>query len=71
MEFVGKSLALSPLGMAAVATRLSVGVAEIAAVFSVETPGRVIFPTVGPKFYSNGTFSRALRRDNTTRPTRA
>ena len=39
MQFVGKSLAMSADGMAEAAMALSVGTAEIAAVFSVETRG--------------------------------
>ena len=39
LEFTGNSLALSSQGMASVAGQLSVGLAEIAAVFSVETHG--------------------------------
>ena len=59
MEFVGKSLALSSAGMAAVATKLSVGAAEIAAVFSVETHGAGYLPDRRPKIlFERHIFSR-------------
>ena len=49
MEFVGKSLALSSTGLAKVASQLSVGVPEIAAVFSVETRGAGFLPDRRPQ----------------------
>src|SRR5580700_7067211 len=59
MEFVGKSLALSPEGLAAAATQLSVGTAEIAAVFSVETRGAGYLPDRRPQIlFERHYFSR-------------
>lgn len=59
MEFAGKSLALSSQGMAAVASQLSVGVAEIAAVFSVETRGAGYLPDRRPQIlFERHIFSR-------------
>ncbi len=59
MEFVGKSLALSPDGLASAATQLSVGAAEIAAVFSVETHGAGYLPDRRPQIlFERHIFSR-------------
>ena len=49
MEFVGKSLALSASGLAAVATQLSTGSAEVSAVISVETSGMGFLPARRPQ----------------------
>jgi hypothetical protein len=49
LEFVGKSLAMSAGGLAKAATDLSVGTAEIAAVFSVETHGTGFLPDRRPQ----------------------
>jgi hypothetical protein len=59
MEFVGKSLALSSEGLAAVASQLSVGLPEIAAVFSVETHGAGFLPDRRPQIlFERHIFSR-------------
>jgi hypothetical protein len=59
MEFVGKSLALSSQGLAAVASQLSVGLPEIAAVFSVETHGAGFLPDRRPQIlFERHIFSR-------------
>jgi len=59
LEFVGKSLALSADGLATAATQLSVGTAEIAAVFSVETRGAGYLPDRRPQIlFERHIFSR-------------
>jgi len=59
VEFIGKSLALSSDGLANVATQLSVGVPEIAAVFSVETRGAGFLPDRRPQIlFERHYFSR-------------
>jgi hypothetical protein len=59
VEFVGKSLALSTGGLANAAARLSVGVPEIAAVFSVETRGAGFLPDRRPQIlFERHYFSR-------------
>jgi hypothetical protein len=59
LEFVGKSLALSADGLAKAATELSVGTAEIAAVFSVETNGAGFLPDRRPQIlFERHIFSR-------------
>lgn len=59
MQFVGRSLAMSADGLAKVATDLSVGTAEIAAVFSVETHGAGFLPDRRPQIlFERHIFSR-------------
>jgi hypothetical protein len=59
MDFVGRSLALSVNGLADVATQLSVGVAEISAIVSVETQGAGFLPDRRPKIlFERHIFSR-------------
>jgi hypothetical protein len=59
LEFVGKSLAMSADGLAKAATDLSVGTAEIAAVFSVETHGAGFLPARRPQIlFERHIFSR-------------
>jgi N-acetylmuramidase/Putative peptidoglycan binding domain len=59
MDFVGRSLALSVNGLAEVATQLSVGVAEISAIISVETYGAGFLPDRRPKIlFERHIFSR-------------
>jgi hypothetical protein len=59
MQFVGKSLAMSADGLAKAATDLSVGTAEIAAVFSVETHGAGFLPDRRPQIlFERHVFSR-------------
>lgn len=59
MQFVGKSLAMSADGLAKAATALSVGTAEIAAVFSVETHGAGYLPDRRPQIlFERHVFSR-------------
>ncbi len=59
MQFVGRSLAMSADGLAKAATDLSVGTAEIAAVFSVETHGAGFLPDRRPQIlFERHIFSR-------------
>jgi N-acetylmuramidase/Putative peptidoglycan binding domain len=59
LEFTGNSLALSSQGMASVAGQLSLGLAEIAAVFSVETHGAGFLSDRRPKIlFERHIFSR-------------
>lgn len=59
MDFVGRSLALSPGGLAEVASRLSVGAAEISAIISVETRGAGFYPDRRPQIlFERHYFSR-------------
>jgi hypothetical protein len=59
MDFTGRSLALSAEGLANVATQLSVGVAEVSAILSVETYGAGFLPDRRPKIlFERHIFSR-------------
>lgn len=59
MEFVGKSLALSADGLAAVCKLLATGAAEVSAVISVETHGAGFLPDRRPQIlYERHVFAR-------------
>ena len=63
MSFVGRSLALTPTGLATAATTLSVGLPEIGAIISVETQGAGYLPDRRPKIpFERHIFSRLTQR---------
>lgn len=70
MEFVGKTLAMSADGLARAAVDLSVGTAEVAAVFSVETHGAGFLPDRRPQIlFERHIFLRLTKgRYDTTNP---